>query len=708
MKYHIFMNATKMNPIHKKTLLLTVILGLTGIAFAQPDVPFEKDLFKDRKEEFKIAVDNIETGDALSFGMPPDYTGAVAFYLKANAFNPSSADLNYKIGMCYMNFDKYKMKPYFEKAYQLKPTVTQDVTFYIAWCYHLEGQWDKAIEYYNMFAGKATAPEMAELKTVAFKRIQECKNGLALTKTPARVWIDNIGKSVNTEYPDYAPVISTDEAIMIFTTRRPGTDEMAPIGGYFEELYISKRVNGEWGTAVPIGKPVNVKGQHDATIGLSPDGHTLFVYNDDRGNGDIYESVDEDGAWTQPELMQKDAINTDAHEPDASLTFDGKRLYFTSDKPGGFGGHDIYYSDWDPVKEKWGDAVNVGNVLNTPYAERSVFIHPDGETMYFASKGHNTIGGYDLFYSKLVNGAWTAPVNFGPPLNTPDDDVQLVVAGNGRYGYYSSYREGGYGEKDIYLITFLGPEKPPILANEDNLIASIAQPIKEKIAEPELVSEGANMAILTGIIRDEKTQQPLKAQIVLVDNEANQVIAEFTSDGVTGKYLVSLPGGKNYGIAVRKDGYLFHSENFIIPNESGFRQYNKDADLKKVEVGQTIVLRNIFFDLDKFTLRPESVNELERLLKLLNENPTMRIEISGHTDTRGSAEHNQLLSQNRAKAVVDYLVEHGISASRLEFAGYGETKPLTTDADIAKMAGTAAREEAHQQNRRTEFKILSM
>jgi len=691
----------------KKFTFLFISFCFVQLTFAQPDVPFDKALFKERKDEFKVAEDNIAAGDAYYFGYPGNYFSAVPFYLKANAFNPNSADLNYKIGMCYMNFDKYKMKTYFEKAYQLKPTVTGDILFYIGWCYQLESNWTKAIDYYNMFAGKATAPELAPLKTEAFKKIQECKSGEILAKNPARVWIDNVGKSVNTEHPDYAPVISTDEAIMIFTTRRPGTEDMSPDGGYWEDLYISKRVDGEWGTAQPIGKPVNVKGQHDATIGLSPDGHTLYVYNDDRGNGDIYESLDEDGVWTQPELMEK-TINTDAHEPDASLTFDGKRLYFTSDKPGGLGGHDIYYSDYDPIKEKWGDAVSVGNVLNTPYSERSVFIHPDGQTMYFASKGHNTMGGFDLFYSKLVNGVWTAPVNLGPPVNTPDDDVQLVVAGNGRYGYCSSYRQGGFGEKDIYIITFLGPEKPPVLSNEDNLIASIAKPIKEKIIEPELVSEGSNMAILTGVIRDEKTQQPLKAQIVLVDNEANKVIAEFTSDGISGKYLVSLPGGKNYGIAVRKDGYLFHSENFVIPNESGFRQYEKDADLKKVEVGQTIVLRNIFFDLDKFSLRPESVNELERLLKLLQDNPTMRIEISGHTDTRGSAEHNQELSQNRAEAVVNYLVEHGIARSRLEFAGYGETKTIISDTEIAKKASSNEREVAHQENRRTEFKILSM
>ena len=369
----------------KKFTFILFLFCFSNLTFAQPDVPFDKALFKDRKEEFKIAEDNIAAGDAYYFTLYPDYISAVPYYLKANTFNPNSADLNYKIGICYLNFDKYKMKTYFERAYQIKPTVTPDILYYIGWCYQLESNWTKAIEYYNMFAGKATTPELAPLKTDAFKKIQECKNGELLAKTPDRVWIDNVGKAVNTEYPDYAPIISTDEALMIFTTRRPGTEDMSPQGGYWEDLYISKRVDGEWSMATPIGKPVNVKGQHDATIGLSPDGHTLYVYNDDRGNGDIYESTDEDGAWTQPELMEK-TINTDAHEPDASLTFDGKRLYFTSDKPGGLGGHDIYYSDWDSEKEKWGEAVNVGNVLNTPYSERSVFIHPRWSNNVFCIK----------------------------------------------------------------------------------------------------------------------------------------------------------------------------------------------------------------------------------------------------------------------------------------------------------------------------------
>lgn len=702
-----------------KKLLSTITIILVSLAtFAQADKPFEKKLFPDQKDAFKEALKHFEEGDALFNAYIPDYRKAADEYLIAYKFNPLSADLNYKIGLCYYNFDKFKMKKYFLDAYKLKPTVAPDVMYFIGIAYHIESDWNNAIDYYNKAALSSDnvrldvhavrlGQQPPVVRTEAYKKVQECKSGIELQKHKARVWIDNLGDKINSEFPDFAPVISADEAVMFYTSRRP-EEKMSPDGtGYFEDIYQSTRVDGNWTKGVNSGEPLNIKGQHDATIGLSPDGHTLFIYTDKKGNGDIFQSSDEAGSWDKPEQMYK-TINTDFHEPDASLTFDGKRLYFTSNKDGGFGGHDIYYCDWDAEKERWGDAVNAGETLNTPYRERSVFIHPDGETMYFSSDGHNTMGGFDVFYSKLVSGVWQKPVNLGPPLNTPDHDIGLVVAGNGRFGYLSSYREGGYGEKDIYLITFLGPEKPPVLSNEDNLIASIAKPIKEKIKEPTLVVEGSNMAILTGIIRDEKTKLPLQAQIVLVDNEKNEIIAEFMSDANTGKYLVSLPAGKNYGIAVKKDGYLFHSENFVIPEASGFKQYKKDVDLKKVEVGQKIVLRNIFYDYAKYSLRDESINELERLIELLNNNPTMRIELSGHTDSRGSTTDNQVLSQNRAKSVVDYLVGHGIDKSRLEFAGYGESQLLISDSEISKLKSKTEKEDAHQQNRRTEFKILKL
>ncbi len=281
-------------------------------------------------------------------------------------------------------------------------------------------------------------------------------------------------------------------------------------------------------------------------------------------------------------------------------------------------------------------------------------------------------------------------------MNTPDNDVFFVISASGKHGYYSSYSDKGYGEKDILLITFLGPEKPMVLNNEDNLLASITAPVKETVLAPTLVIKEAQLTIMKGIVSDAITKKPLDATIEIIDNKQNISIATFTSNSSSGKYLVSLPAGKNYGIAVKKDGYLFQSENFDIPASAAFQEVVKDIALKSVDVGSTIVLKNIFFDLGKATLRSESTNELERLGKLLYDNPTLKIEISGHTDNKGSAELNKKLSDERAKAVVDYLISKGITGDRLTYVGYGKDQPLASNDT----------EEGRQQNRRTEFKII--
>jgi outer membrane protein OmpA-like peptidoglycan-associated protein len=318
------------------------------------------------------------------------------------------------------------------------------------------------------------------------------------------------------------------------------------------------------------------------------------------------------------------------------------------------------------------------------------------------------MGGYDVFKTvKQADGSWSDPENMGYPINTPDDDIFFVVAANGRHAYMTSFREDGYGDKDLFKLTLLGPEKQPILGGEDNLLANVDAPVSGKVIEPKVEIISSQVAILKGIIRDDKTKKPLEAVIELIDNEKNEVIARFSSNASNGKYLVSLPAGKNYGIAVMAENYLFHSENFEITDEAQYLEVEKNIDLKQASVGTVIVLRNIFFDLNKYTLRDESQSELDRLIKLLNENPKLRIEISGHTDTRGSATYNKDLSQNRAQAVVTYLVQKGIDQIRLVSKGYGQEQTIVSDEEIKKMRSKREIEAAHQENRRTEFKILS-
>ncbi len=699
---------------------------------AQTNVEFEKENFKDKKDQLREAKSNIKQGDELyataydhykaavdhfikeSHYVPGindisgagsgDFANAVGFYKKANEINPNNADLNYKIGFCliWMPAGKFEALHYFEKAYQLKSTVAPDIQYYLGRGYHLDQQWEKAMAAYKAYIPLLDQKKSDDNKVLIAdvnKKVEECAMGLELSKHPERVFIDNLGCQVNSKYPDYGPLISTDESVMIFTSRRDNTTGggKAESGEYNEDLYLStcKEAGGAWGPPLNLGKPINTE-EHDATAGLSPDGTTLYIYRfTPRDGGDIWECHQSGDTWTKPERMNKN-INSDAHESTVSLSYDGKTLYFVSDRKGGMGGKDIYLSRLD-AKGKWGPAENLGAPINTMYSEEGVFIHPDGKTMYFSSQGHKTIGGYDLFKSTLVDGKWTEPVNMGYPVNGPDDDVFFVISGSERHGYYASKKSEGCGEKDLYKITFLGPEKPFAMNAEDNLLASVASPIKARVIAPPIAIKSAALTILKGVITDALTGKPLEATIELVDNQRNEVIASFKSNSASGKYLVTLPAGKNYGIAVKAENYLFHSENFDIPNAAAFQEVTKDIALNNLAVGTKIVLRNIFFDFDKSTLRSESTNELERLTKLLTDVPTLKIEISGHTDNKGSAEYNQKLSESRAKAVVDYLVSKGITSDRLQYKGYGLTQP---------MAGNET-DEGRQLNRRTEFKVLS-
>jgi outer membrane protein OmpA-like peptidoglycan-associated protein len=660
---------------------------------AQASQQAQLDYFVDHNHYLPNGINELGGAGGELFKMALDE------YVQANTFNPNSAICNFRMAVCYYNISAQKMMglAYAEKAQKLNPNVDPMLQYFLGRLYHLSAQWDKAITAYKAYLQPLNMDPSKNREKIADmnRKIQECINGKEFEKNPQRVFIDNVGNTINTADPEYTPIITADESVMMFTSRRSTSTggNKDPDGQYFEDLYQSTYANGKWGTPVNLGKPVNSE-DHDATAGISPDGQKLYVYRPTHG-GDLYECELKGDKWTEPDRMNKN-INSDGHESSVSLSFDGKKLYFISDKEGGMGNRDIWISSMD-AKGKWGPSTNMGNPINTMYGEEVVFVHPDGKTIYFSSQGHNTMGGYDIFKSEFKDGKWSEPENLGWPINGPDDDVFFVISANGKHGYYASSKKDGYGEKDIYKITFLGPEKPLALSNEDNLLAGVAQPVKSVEALKKVEIPTAAVTLLKGTVTDKATTLPLGAQIEIVDNSIGQVIATFPANSATGKYLVSLPSGKNYGIAVKKDGYLFHSENFDIPASGGYQEITKDVQLEKIAVGSTIVLRNVFFDYNKSTLKPESSTELDRLVKILQENPSIRIELSGHTDNVGTEEYNQKLSENRAKSCVDYLVSKGIAADRLEYKGYGEMRPIDTNETDAGRAN----------NRRTEFKILS-
>ncbi len=647
--------------------LIIILLLLLSLQVYSQSVPFDIKFFPGREAEFKEASRQLNKGMKLMSQGEAAYGLALPFLEHAQVFNPSNAILNLNIGICLIRTSRqFESLDYFLKAKVLDAAVDPDLNYWLGNGYQLNSKWDEAISSYNSYLSVLDVKD-AQLKQGTLKKIKECESGKLLSNDTLNVEITNLGK-VNSSEGDYIPLISADGKLLFFTSRRPGTtgnniDEFD--GKYFEDVYLSNKEDNGWSFPKNLGAPINTE-EHDAGVGLSVDGHSLILFRGENG-GDLFLTTNNGFTWTVPQSMGSE-INSENHESSACFAPDGRTLYFVSDREGGFGGRDIYKTVFNEQTKTWSKAENLGPVINSSEDEEGVFIHPDGINLYFSSKGHNTIGGYDIFQSVFDGTKWSTPVNLGIPVNTPGDEVFFQVSADGRIAYYSSYRKGGAGEKDLYKIEFLQRKEPV-----------------------------SKMVLLQGKIIDSETGLPLAAEIEVVDLEVNKLVGRFKNDLKTGEYLISLPAGKNYGTVVTAPGYLFDSENFDLKDSSGYKEVTHDVQLKPIKPGNGIVLHNIFFETAKFQLKESSKNELNRVVELMKYYPSLRVEIDGHTDNVGSEAYNLELSQKRANSVKEFLIELGITADRFVTNGYGFSKPKASN-DTA---------DGRSQNRRIEMIVIS-
>ena len=669
----------------RKTLLFAISL-LFAFATVAQNVEFNKESFPNDKKGLKEAKKNLQEGE--NFLKDKMYREAYEPLLKAYSFNQNNAKLNYELFKCAYNLKKEdESYSYLNRAYTLDPNVDPDIVYYKGMERQASYDFDKAIEFYN------AVPSDSKWKKAANKRIQDCLFGKNSIGKQVRCFIDNIGTSINTQYDEYNPVVTADGRTIYFTSRREYKKaQYADDGNYFENIFISKQTGDDsWTPSVMVDGINNLK-DHDAVQGITVDGRKMLIYRAD-GNGDLFETTKKGSKWEKPKAIK--TLNTKFHETSATYSYDGKTIYFCSDRDGGFGEHDIYRSVMDE-KGHWGKPENLGSVVNTPYDEKSVFAHPDGKSLYFCSDGHPGYGGYDIFVTTYVNGQWTEPVNLGYPVNTSGNDAYFVITADKRTGYYSSKQAGGQGGYDIYKISFLGPEKEFAYRSENDLIDGVESFVDIDIKNEQIPLEESRLTLLRGQVIDADTKQPIEgAHIDLYDIVENILLLSFESDE-EGRFLLSLPSGRNYGENVNAPGYLFHSENFNIPDTATYQIIDQVIELDKIAVGKSIVLNNIFFDFDKSTLKPESIMELDKVYDLMIANPEMKVELSGHTDNKGTAAYNKTLSMQRAQVVMNYLMKKGIKKSRMKAVGYGFDRPIdTNDTD-----------EGRAHNRRTEFTII--
>lgn len=678
-------------------LILSLIFNVN--INAQYNVKINKQEFKISEVGFKEAWSAIKEADIL-FKYGPSFFGeARDYYLSAYNYNSNNAELNYKIGVCYLFTDnKFEAIKYLKKAYAAKPNVSPDIRLMLARAYHFALDFDNAIlEYKAYYESLLPKQKEIERKTI-YKYIEECENGKKLIENPLRVVVLNAGKEINSEFDDYANIISVDGKELYFTSRRPVNDKSKRNKldlKYFENIYYSENVDGKWKEAQRLPKSINgkINKNNVGSLFLSPDKKTLYIYIGKENKGDIFYSEFKNNKWTKPKPLVK--INSKYREASFCISKDGNTIYYVSDNPKlSIGGLDIFVVK--KIGNKFSKPTNIGQHINTMYDEYAIFLADNDSTLYFSSKGHNTMGGFDIFRTKLSpTGIWSNPENIGYPINTPDDDIFYNVVSNNKEAYYATIRENSLGGFDIYKVVFLGKEKRMIMKEILNPIAGI--PIKENIffTLPEKLEIDTSL-VMKGRIYDKENDKNVVAKMSIIDKEQSKVVATTISD--TTGYIIKIPVAKKYGIEISARGYMLYLADIDLTGESYMKEIIKDFGIEKIEVGAKVILRNIFFEFNKATLKPESYLELENVYNFLTNNPEVKLEISGHTDNVGKYEYNLKLSTARAKAVVDYLVSRGIDPSRLTYKGYAFTQPIAPNTT----------EEGRALNRRVEFKVIGV
>jgi outer membrane protein OmpA-like peptidoglycan-associated protein/tetratricopeptide (TPR) repeat protein len=611
----------------------------------------------------RIAKKAVEAyNKAIGQAQDGNYNNAIAALQEAVQKDAGYVDAYLSLGGIFGQLKDHPQSiAYYEKAFALDSNYTSEYRLPYAINLAGAGQFEKALHTINALLAKPNLNPNTRKAAVYRKKTFQFAVGFEKSDIAKGYEFKpvNLGDGINSSESEYFPSLPVEGNTLVFTRR---------VNNFNEDFFVSERSGAAWKPARRLSGSINTAQNEGAQV-ISQDASWLVFTGCNREGGsgscDLYIAYKTDQGWSEA-INLGGTINSEDWESQPCLSPDKQTLYFTSRRPGGLGGSDLYMSRLG-ANGKWSTPENMGAGINTSGDEACPFIHADNQTLYFTSNGWPGYGDEDLFVARRQpDGTWSAPQNLGYPINTIHREGTLFIAADGTTAYYASDRSDGKGGLDIYSFDMRSDIRP------------------------------AKTLWVQGKVFDKKTGAGLPSSIELTDVNSKQVLSKVQTDE-QGAYLITLPIGRDYAFNVGRRGYLFYSDNFSLANKELDSTYQKDIPLQPLEANAAVVLKNIFFDVARFELKPASVVELDKVVQLLQENPTVKIQIGGHTDAVGSAADNAKLSENRAKAVVTYLASKGIDRDRLSYKGFGAAQPVAENTT----------EEGRSQNRRTELKVIS-
>lgn len=644
----------------KKLLLLCVFVSsIISQLFSQQEINLKETFLE---AEYYILYD--------------DYAEALPLYLRLAGNGLDNAYINYRIGECYLQIpgQKHKSIPYLEKAItdisvsfkegSFKEThAPKKAIFLLGNAYHINNELDLAISTYKKFKESLDVNDVFNIDYVD-QEIIACENAKELMKYPTRIKETNLGEIINDEFANIRPIVSGNENVILYVSKLK----------FYDAIFYSEKTGSIWNNPINLTPTIKSDGDY-YTSSLSYDGNTMILFRDEKLNGDIYYSNFENGSWQPPVKFNKN-INSRSWETHGVLSKDGKTLYFASDRTGGYGGLDIYKSQYNEERNDWDVAINLGPDINTPYNEDMPTLSEDGNTLWFTSQGHYNMGGFDIFYSRKIDeNQWSSPVNMGYPINTTDDNLFFYPVQNGLFAYLSKYSKDGFGSEDIVRYEIFGPEHPFMVK------------VKGKIT---LLDNQ------TDFVQGDFT-------IEILDSLQGKIIHEIYPEEEKGTFSANLKPGM-YKFSFNSIDYKPKSTILYIPEDYPREDLALNIELTPLSVtsGEYISVKSIFFDFDDFKLTRDAKIELERLYGIMVNYPSLYIEVIGHTDAIGSSQYNLNLSLKRARSAIDYLINKGIDPKRFVAKGAGKSQPVAININKDGSDNT----EGRKFNRRVEVKIL--